>query len=83
MPEQGAALRAIAQDTFTTLGLDGLVRVDFRVTERGNAVIIDYNNSPHVTEFHSCARAVMDLGFEYGDMLCLLLYKHIVRQRLA
>jgi D-alanine-D-alanine ligase len=77
MPAQGAALRRIARESFRTLGLRGMVRVDFRVRGNGDAFIIDYNNAPHLTEFHSCARAVKDLGFEYGDMLCLLLYDHV------
>jgi D-alanine-D-alanine ligase len=77
MPTEGALVRKVARDSFTTLGLRGMIRVDFRIGKSGRGVIIDYNNAPHLTEFHSCARAVVDLGFEYSDMLCLLLYEHV------
>lgn len=76
-PLEGATLRHIATQSFRLLGLGGMVRVDFRVDEDGNAFIIDYNNAPHLTAFHSCARAVMDLGFSYADMLSLVLYEHV------
>lgn len=76
-PARGAALRRIATDSFETLDLRGTVRVDFRVGEKGDAFIIDYNNAPHLTAFHSCARAVKDLGFDYADMLSLVLHKHV------
>ena len=71
-------MKKVARDSFMKLNLYGMTRVDFRVTEDGSCYIMDYNNNPHLTEFHSCAFSVMDLGFSYSDMLCLLLYKYVV-----
>jgi D-alanine-D-alanine ligase-like ATP-grasp enzyme len=65
-PELGQKLRKIATNTFKKLNLSGTVRVDFRVTEEGKAYIIDYNNSPHLTEFHSCALSVVECKITYG-----------------
>lgn len=76
-PSTEAELRKVAVRSFRMLGLRGMVRVDFRVDARGRAAIIDYNNAPHLTEFHSCARAVKELGFDYADMFCLVLYDHV------
>jgi D-alanine-D-alanine ligase len=76
-PSLGEEMKIIAKDSFTRLNLAGMARVDFRVTENGKCYIIDYNNNPHLTAFHSCAFSVMDLGFSYSDMLCLLLFKYI------
>jgi D-alanine-D-alanine ligase len=77
MPDVGATLRRAACESFRILGLRGMVRVDFRVRADGRGYIIDYNNAPHLTEFHSCARSVKELGFDYSDMFCLLLYEQV------
>lgn len=75
--EVGDNLKKIARDSFNKLNLSGMMRVDFRVDKNGNGFIMDYNNSPHLTEFHSCAFSIKDLGFNYSDMLRLLLYRFV------
>ncbi|HEY4799839.1 MAG TPA: ATP-grasp domain-containing protein [Bacteroidia bacterium] len=77
MPELGARLKKIASDSFAKLNLNGMMRVDFRVSSKGKYFIMDYNNTPHLTQFHSCAFSITNLGFKYSDMFALLLFKHI------
>lgn len=76
-PKIASELKQTAIKTFKTLGLSGVLRVDFRVQENGEFFIMDYNNSPHLTANHSCAFSILQLGFEFEDMLKLVLYKSL------
>ncbi len=71
-------LKDIASNSFKILGLRGIIRVDFRITKDKIAYITDYNNNPHLTEFHSCSFAIQELGFRYSDMLCLVIYRGLM-----
>ncbi len=75
-PSLSEELKKTAKHSFLKLNLSGMTRVDFRVTEEGRFYIMDYNNNPHLTLFHSCAFSVTNFGFGYSDMFCLLLYKY-------
>ncbi|MBF0650419.1 ATP-grasp domain-containing protein [Dysgonomonas sp. GY75] len=70
-------IREIARHSFNMLSLKGSVRVDFRITSDGQCYITDYNNSPHLTRFHSYACSASYAGFSYSEMFCLCLYKAI------
>lgn len=73
-------LMKIACDSYKSMDLRGSVRVDFRITKKGEAYITDYNNSPHLTKFHSCAKAIEYFGLDYMDMFCLVFYKALKKQ---
>ena len=73
-PRLSASLATMAKDSFCMLDLCGTVRVDLRVQDEKRFFITDYNNSPHLTRFHSTAKSLMSLGFDYQDLFCLLLY---------
>jgi D-alanine-D-alanine ligase and related ATP-grasp enzymes len=73
-PRLSASLTTVAKDSFRMLDLCGTVRVDFRIQDENHYYITDYNNSPHLTRFHSTAKSLMSLGFEYQDLFCLLIY---------
>lgn len=66
-----------AEKSYRSLDLSGIVRVDFRIQTDNKYYITDYNNSPHLTHFHSVAKSFTSLGFEYPDIFCLLLYPAI------
>ncbi|MBS9782938.1 MAG: hypothetical protein KGV46_00080 [Pasteurella sp.] len=68
-------LKDIATNSYRCLDLDGSVRVDFRVDKSGQAFITDYNNSPHLTKFHSFAKSAEYYNLSYVNMFCLVLYK--------
>jgi D-alanine-D-alanine ligase len=76
-PQLADKIRDIACRSFSMLSLRGTVRVDFRITSNGQCYITDYNNSPHLTRFHSCAHSAGYAGFSYSEMFCLCLYKAI------
>lgn len=76
-PDKASELKNIARRSFIFLSLRGTVRVDFRITKEGKCYITDYNNSPHLTQFHSCAKSAQFAGFCYTEMLSLCLYKGI------
>ena len=68
---------AVAEKTFMALDLYGTVRVDFRIKKDKRYYITDYNNSPHLTRFHSVASSLSSLGFKYPDLFCLIIYHSI------
>lgn len=78
-PELSASLVKVAKNSFCMLDLCGTVRVDFRVQDDRHYYITDYNNSPHLTRFHSTAKSLMSLGFDYQDLFCLLLYYPLIQ----
>lgn len=75
------SLQNIAEKSVHMLDLRGNVRVDFRINKEGQSFITDYNNSPHLTRFHSVAKSLMTMGFEYPDLFCLILYNSISSQK--
>ncbi len=72
-------LQRISCDSFNQLGLAGVIRVDFRLDKNGEAYIIDYNGYPSIKKQQSCEFAIKCLGYQYADMLALLLYKPIIQ----
>lgn len=77
--ELSETLKQIAKKSYHFLELQGTVRVDFRVKSTGQCFISDYNNSPHLTRFHSVAKSLISLGFQYDDLFCLLLFNSLKR----
>lgn len=73
------SIMKIAEKSYRFLDLCGTVRVDFRVQSDNHFYITDYNNSPHLTRFHSVAKSMMSLGFNYQDLFCLLLYNALLQ----
>ena len=71
------ALSNVAENSSRVLDLRGTIRVDFRVNNKGQYFITDYNNSPHLTRFHSVAKSLSSIGFEYPDLFCLILYNSL------
>ena len=68
-------IKKIATESYKTMDLLGTVRVDFRISDQNVPYITDYNNSPHLTRFHSCAKSIEYFGLNYLDMFCLIFYK--------
>ncbi len=74
------SLMDVAESSYRALDLCGTVRVDYRVKADKHFYITDYNNSPHLTRFHSVAKSFQSLGFDYADLFCLLLYRCLVNK---
>jgi D-alanine-D-alanine ligase len=70
-------LMEVAEKSFLALDLYGTVRVDFRIKGNKLYYITDYNNSPHLTRFHSVASSLSSLRFKYPDLFCLIIYHSI------
>jgi D-alanine-D-alanine ligase len=67
-------IKEAASSAYLKLQLKGPVRIDFRITKSGKYYMVDYNNSPHLGIKHSFAFALEQLGFNYVDMLKLIIY---------
>lgn len=72
--ELSNCIKEAARSAYTKLQLKGPVRIDFRITKLGKHYMIDYNNSPHLGIRHSFAFALEQLGFNYDDMLKLIIF---------
>lgn len=50
------------------LGIEGIGRIDYRITENGEAFVTDIATNPHITSISSIATSFSWLGYSYTDM---------------
>lgn len=66
-------LEQCAVEAATALGIQGIGRIDFRVTEDGGApYITDIATNPGIHQNTSIYQGFMDLGYTYQDMMTIL-----------
>lgn len=54
---------------FTSLGLRGYARVDWRLTEGGDPVFLEVNPNPALSQDDDFARAAKSAGYSYGELI--------------
>jgi D-alanine-D-alanine ligase len=73
---------AIAEMAFRTLDLSGIGRVDFRVTEGGQPLVIEVNCKPHITKHSSFSVALGAAGCSGVDLAKFLVGAAVERHAL-
>ena len=68
-----ARLRSAAAGTCEVLGLNGFARVDFRVSEGGDARVIDVATSPHIVRHSSYWAVFNSVGWDHPEMLACMI----------
>lgn len=58
-------VRALALETYRTIGCEGAARVDFRVTPRGKPFVLEINTTPGMTETSLLPMAAAEAGLDY------------------
>ena len=75
-----AGVRKCAENSAQVLGMEGLGRIDFRVTMNGRFYITDISTNPHIVKHSSYGYLFNKLRFGYSDlplsMLALLCIKN-------
>lgn len=78
-PKVVNSIKACAEKCGQILGIEGLGRIDFRITTNGNFVVTDISTNPHIVKHSSYGYVFKNLGFEYSElplsMLALLSMK--------
>lgn len=68
-PELAAELKRISLKTFELFGNKGFARVDFRVDEKGNPLVLEVNPNPALDPDAGFAMAALQAGYSYPDIL--------------
>jgi len=68
-PELNARLSHLAREAWRLFGLSGYARVDFRVSERGDATMLEVNPNPCIAPDAGFAAAAAQAGYTYADMV--------------
>ncbi|GKS57166.1 D-alanine--D-alanine ligase [Nitrospira sp.] len=74
-------LRALAASAYDALACEGAARVDFRVTPRGAAYVLEANTIPGMTETSLLPMAAAKAGIDYDSLVERILDSALVRQR--
>jgi D-alanine-D-alanine ligase len=72
-------IRELALRTYEVLGCEGAVRVDFRITPRGRAVVLEINTVPGMTETSLLPLAAARAGIGYDELTERILESALVR----
>jgi D-alanine-D-alanine ligase len=72
-------LKELALKTYRVLGCDGAARVDFRITPKGKAYVLEINTVPGMTETSLLPMAAARAGVRYDDLVELILESALAR----
>jgi D-alanine-D-alanine ligase len=68
-PELAAKLKDSCEKVWALFGLTGFVRVDFRVTARGEPLILEINVNPCISPDGGFAAAAVEAGMDYDTLI--------------
>ncbi|MCA8976606.1 MAG: ATP-grasp domain-containing protein [Planctomycetes bacterium] len=72
-PAEERKVQAIARNAYRALQLSGYARMDLRMDEAGNVFVIEANVNADLTEIEDFAEAAEAAGYDYGDLLELII----------
>jgi D-alanine-D-alanine ligase len=67
---------------FRTLGLSGYARMDWRLSENGDAVFLEANPNPALSQDDDFALAVKASGISYGELIAQILASAVAAENL-
>ena len=67
-PEISEKIKKNSAQIGKLLGIEGIGRIDYRITENGEAFVTDIATNPHITSISSIATAFSWLEYSYTDM---------------
>jgi D-alanine-D-alanine ligase len=68
-PELAAGLKEACAKVWALFGLTGFVRVDFRVTQKGEPLILEINVNPCISPDAGFAAAAAEAGMDYDSLV--------------
>jgi D-alanine-D-alanine ligase len=72
-PLLAANLQEACRRAWVLCGLSGFVRVDFRITEDGEPLILEINANPCISPDAGFAAAAVEAGMDYDDLIAAIL----------
>jgi D-alanine-D-alanine ligase len=72
-PVLAAKLQDACRRAWTLCGLSGFVRVDFRVTDTGEPLILEINANPCISPDAGFAAAAAEAGMDYDALVAAIL----------
>jgi len=64
-----AALSDLSKQIYRLLGMSGYARLDYRVTEDGEAYLLEANPNPQIAKDEDFALSAKHIGIEYPDLI--------------
>lgn len=64
-----AKLARLSKDIYRLLGLSGYARLDYRVTDEGDAYLLEANPNPQIAKDEDFALSAKHLGIDYPDLI--------------
>jgi D-alanine-D-alanine ligase len=64
-----AKLAATSKDIYRLLGMSGYARLDYRVTEDGEAYLLEANPNPQIAKDEDFAQSAHHIGIEYPELI--------------
>lgn len=68
-----ADLEDLSKEIYRLLGLSGYARLDYRVTEAGDAYLLEANPNPQIAKDEDFAQSALHVGISYPDLIERLL----------
>jgi D-alanine-D-alanine ligase len=81
-PQWIATTERMAERAAEVLNFQGLSRIDFRMSQRGEPFVIDVSSTPHLTQNNSIGFLFSRAGLRYRDIFNVLVGLAIERHRL-
>jgi len=66
-------LAALSKEIYRALGMSGYARLDYRVTEAGDAYLLEANPNPQIAKDEDFARSALHIGISYPELIDQLL----------
>ncbi len=66
-------MASVSKDIYRALGLSGYARLDYRLTESGDAYLLEANPNPQIAKDEDFARSAAHVGISYPELIDQLL----------
>ena len=64
-----AQLEKLSKEIYRLLGMSGYARLDFRLTEAGDAYLLEANPNPQIAKDEDFALSAKHIGIDYPDLI--------------
>jgi D-alanine-D-alanine ligase len=66
-------LASASKEIYRALGMNGYARLDYRLTEAGDAYLLEANPNPQIAKDEDFAKSAMHIGISYPELIDQLL----------
>jgi len=62
-------LADVSKEIYRVLGLSGYARLDYRVTDAGDAYLLEANPNPQIAKDEDFAKSALHVGISYPELI--------------